>query len=535
MLVLNLKTQRFFKNSLCDERGSITIFTLVIFSVMLVAAGMAIDFMRHETVRSQVQIHLDRASLAAASLMQTRPPEEVVTEYLSTANLLNDITYTVQADTGAFYRVVEVSAAAEIDTFFLNMIGIDTLGAVAKSRAEERIPNVEISLVLDVSEDMNNKNRLTNMKFAVVKFINDMLDAGDTGQVLFNLVPYSVNVSVGEDLLNKFNPDSDQTYSSCVRFAMNDYNSTSILRTDPLVRLGHFYDSTDPSTNAPNYECPLESEGRSVVAFSNDRTELTNAVMGLTARGGKAIDLGMKWGVALLDPAARPIVTELIAEGKVSPLLAGRPMDWDVPDSEVLKIVIILTDGANGNQRDLRDEYKSGMSNMWFVPDPAGESTGTQTGLFGESGEYWAYLPNKSNYFNYNETTAESGEFHDDPISGTTGYNLTYPQLWNRFSVDYHAEKYYRLKDSFEYSKMKNAIVTTVPGSSADGHLMTSCNAARQNGALTLTIAIDSPGGHVHMRNCATTKSHFFSVSGSDIDLAFASILGNIQTLKLTQ
>jgi len=59
---------------LCDENGTVTIFALMMFILMLAAGGIAIDVMRYETQRTQLQYTLDRAVLAAAALNQQEDP-----------------------------------------------------------------------------------------------------------------------------------------------------------------------------------------------------------------------------------------------------------------------------------------------------------------------------------------------------------------------------------------------------------------------------------------------------------------------------
>ncbi|MEM9780050.1 MAG: Tad domain-containing protein, partial [Pseudomonadota bacterium] len=53
-----------------DERGSVLAFVVVMFVFMILAAGMAVDFIRHETARADLQNALDRGVLAAAAFNQ---------------------------------------------------------------------------------------------------------------------------------------------------------------------------------------------------------------------------------------------------------------------------------------------------------------------------------------------------------------------------------------------------------------------------------------------------------------------------------
>lgn len=57
-----------------DEDGSIILFSLFLFVLMILIGGMAVDLMRFETRRVHMQNTLDSAMLAAADLTQTLDP-----------------------------------------------------------------------------------------------------------------------------------------------------------------------------------------------------------------------------------------------------------------------------------------------------------------------------------------------------------------------------------------------------------------------------------------------------------------------------
>ncbi len=96
-----------------EESGTMLIFGLTIFMMVLVATGMAIDFMRHENMRSRLQATLDRAVLAAADLDQTNDPQAVVEDYFAKSGLTN-YELNVQVDEGLNYRTVTADASSVV-------------------------------------------------------------------------------------------------------------------------------------------------------------------------------------------------------------------------------------------------------------------------------------------------------------------------------------------------------------------------------------------------------------------------------------
>jgi len=137
-----------------DEDGVMIAFSLFILVLMLIVGGMAVDFMRLEARRSLIQGVADRATLAAADLDQTLAPASVVSDYFDKAGLGGvNLTTTVEEDTN--YRSVTAVAELDLNTYFLRLIDMDALGAVAKSTAIEGVGNIEVSLVVDISGSMD--------------------------------------------------------------------------------------------------------------------------------------------------------------------------------------------------------------------------------------------------------------------------------------------------------------------------------------------------------------------------------------------
>lgn len=70
-----------------NEDGSLLIFGLFMFVIMLIVAGVSLDVMRFEERRTTLQATTDRAVLAAADLRQTLPAKDVVKDYFKKAGL----------------------------------------------------------------------------------------------------------------------------------------------------------------------------------------------------------------------------------------------------------------------------------------------------------------------------------------------------------------------------------------------------------------------------------------------------------------
>src|SRR5690606_29171789 len=124
----------------------------------------------------------------------------------------------------------------------------------------------------------------------------------------------------------------------------------------------------------------------------------------LKAAGNTSIDIGMKWGAALLDARARPAIAALTAEGtdalqKVPEIFAGRPLD---AGDQTLKVIVVMTDGINTTQWELKDASKRGESDVWQHPE-------TKAFSFSSRGAPWV--------------------------------RLSWPDLWAQMGVAYYADR----------------------------------------------------------------------------------------------
>ena len=189
-----------------EEDGSLLIFGLFCFVMMLIVAGVSLDLMRNEERRTNTQAVADRAALAAADLSQTLPPKDVVKDYFLKAGLPVPADEDIIVEQGSFneWRTVQVNVSDSTPTWFMNMVGVNELPASATSTAEERIGQVEISLVLDVSGSMNEASdgstKIALLRTAAKDFVDTMFDSVQEGKLSMSIVTYSTQVKVGDIL-----------------------------------------------------------------------------------------------------------------------------------------------------------------------------------------------------------------------------------------------------------------------------------------------------------------------------------------------
>ncbi|TCP62910.1 Flp pilus assembly protein TadG [Rhodovulum bhavnagarense] len=574
-----------------NEEGGILIFSLFMFVGMLAMAGIAIDFMRFEMTRTQLQSTLDRAVLAATGLGNELDAKKVVLDYFDKAGLgdyvsADKITVVENKASGTLsYRRVTATAEAELDTLLLKLVNIDTLTAAAAGTAEEGITDLEISMVLDVSGSMDWKSthtstkKIEELRKAAKEFVYYMQcnqsaepSSGtacttEHGKVSISIVPYSEQVNVGPTLLSAYNVTDEHESSHCVDFDEADFSTPSLSTLLELSRTSHF----DPWTTksyyndyhppAQDWTCKRES-WREIKPFMDSHLEVYAALDALQAAGNTSIDLGVKWGLALLDPGTREVVTGLTSKippgettAMVDKVFVGRPYDYDQDYN--MKVIVLMTDGQNTDQHYLLDEYRDGPSEIWHYKVPDGNG-----GMKDGADVYSVYseAEDKYLYVNSNHQKVKNG-WQDEPYAGDPvktdchyetkkvctwwgwckyqtvevcdyavigePYQMSYPQVWAKFTT-YWYETFDFLSDPVK--SHDNVVKNT--------RLKNICTAAKEQGILIYSIGFEvSPGSDAEqvMKACASNTNNYFAANGADLSEVFAAIATSINKLRLTQ
>ncbi len=561
-----------------EEDGSLIIFGLMMMIVMLFMAGIPLDIERFETARTKLQNTADGAALAAASLTQEVDSEVLVYDYFAKAGVAGFVD-DVRVTEAINYKHVEIDADINVPTHFFNMVGVTNLGTLVDSVAEESIGDVEISLVLDVSGSMGSNSKLANLKDAAEDFIDAIYENAEDSSISTSVIPYSTQVSAGPDILKYLNraPVSHE-HSHCLNFSASDFNSASISTSAEVEQTLHFDPWTDENDNwRPEYDlwqvvCPTDS-WTDILPFSQSPGVIEDYVNDFDDTNLTSIEIGVKWGTAMLDPAFRPVVTGLISDGIVEADFAGRPLDYNTADG--LKVMVVMTDGQNTQHYEMNDPYRAGDSivYVWYdqydrpyfsiwggegapVPEEQyedqevtecvswgsyyhrgrryyycrEEQTTTETVLI----ENW-YLANRYSY------DGASTGWRSTPFVGNVNeeaWIMTWDELWAEVPVEYFADEYLRdmgsMMDAYR-SGVKNAR-NYVYSDTKDTRTRSICTAAKANGIYVYTIGFEAPyNSRILLQDCATTPSHYFNVSGTQISAAFSAIAADINRLRLIQ
>lgn len=550
-----------------DESGAVLIFALFILVLMLMVGGMSVDLMRYEAERARVQSTADRAALAAAALTQTLDAEEVAADMFAKEGLSDNLVNTKILKDSLNGREVRVNTRLEVKPFFMQMMGIDLLASDGRGTAEERISNVEIALVLDISGSMvdNRSTRMANLQSAAEEFVIETLKNDEDKKVSISIVPYNGQVMLGPDLFSKYNVTHKHGLAgaTCVDLPPEAYTTTALPRTLAMPQTAHadtwsqsFTQSTPPDSNSsssyivpdPGNRWCIPDAANEVSVHQNDSVELVKQIKGLKADGATSIDAGLKWGLTLLDPGTRQIVSEMVTAKKVPAVFSGRPLDYD--DEEVLKVIVLMTDGEHFDQEEVNKAYKTGLSDIYL--DNEGYYSIYHSSRSGTS-KY--YVPHKSAWYAlpWGVTTTETctGTLFNRKCTTTENWSKvkqqTWPQVWEKRRVKWVAHQLYArplggsnaTNRTNEYNTWMANFRSQTHKDDMDLRLNALCSLAKAKDVLIFGIAFDAPDrGATAVRNCATADRFYRVVNDEDgaaLKTVFRVIRSQISQLRLTE
>jgi len=353
----NLSTRALLQNSVArfarDESGTMTMFALFMLMMMLLVGGIGVDVMRNEMERTRVQATIDRAVLAAADLDQTLEPDAVVRDYFDKAGMSNYLT-SVTVDEGLNFRTVTASANTTTPTQFMRLMGVDELPVPARGQAEERVSNVEISMVLDISGSMGWNSKMANLQDAAKVFVDTVIREETENLISISLIPYTAQVNAGFPIYDELTTNHRHDFSYCVDFEIADFSVAGLDLDQQYEQMQHFEEGWNWSNPISNPGCP-QQDFEEIMPFSQDNNNLKARIDQYRARANTSIHLGMKWGVAMLDPSFRPITQALSLENRIDANFSNRPAAYS--DVETLKTVVLMTDGQNVNTTRIQPWY----------------------------------------------------------------------------------------------------------------------------------------------------------------------------------
>lgn len=511
------------------------VFTLFILAMMLMVGGLAVDMMRFENYRARLQATLDRAVLAAADLDicldAAVDPVAVVNDYVAKAGFNEQVdAVVVNSSTGSC--TVTAQASIEVNTIFMQAVGVDQLSTPTAAVATERVTGLEVALVLDTSGSMGREGRIEALRPAASAFVDQIFSILPAGDITMSMIPYSSNVNLGPELKSQFNVNFEHDYSHCLELVPGDYNRSGLNPSRTYRQTVHVdpyhFSGAGPWFDADRFLCDVRPENL-VIPWSDNAATLTTAISALEPHENTSIDMGAVWGLSMLSPSFRPVLSGMIDDGHVNASLSGLPRDFN--DPEVQKVLVLMTDGMNtyyhsfkpNFPRGTSDVYHDAVNDLYYIQDrEQGDEDGD--GINAED----FYDPQTGVFI-------DSIDFDGD---GTDDFPaLDWNEVYDNISFDDQAW-FFRAKQvaGTDYDAWFTDLYEFGTTAMKDGWLDSACTAAKNEGVIIYTIGMMVPDHSVPiLENCASSPAHFYHVTDLDVGSAFDNIAQSLSELQLIQ
>lgn len=368
------------RNFVNNTSGSVFIIVALSAMAVLGATGVAVDIGRSQMVQAKLQNAVDAAGLAAGATINSADLTEVATKYILlnfNHGNLNATLHPVVATLSADKKILTVTAAADVPTTIMKLLGHSTVTIDATTEVTRSNKGLELALVLDTTGSMSGTKI-----FALKTASHDLVDIlfGDTTtqeNLWIGVVPFSQAVNVGSSHTNWLNAShyaglnwGTTSWSGCLD---ERYSTGRDVTDDPPFDLAapaaavpaapyerfraYYWPDHDTYNNwitsgptykitgskGPNTYCPSV-----LTPLSNTKTTINAGIDALVANGNTHIGVGAVWGWRLISPRWRGYWGGSMDSNNL-------PLDYNTP--LMSKAVVIMTDGTNTISNSVRGAY----------------------------------------------------------------------------------------------------------------------------------------------------------------------------------
>lgn len=324
---------------------------------LMAATGAAVDYSRANSTRTALQAALDATGLmlsqeaATLDAADIGPRANAYFTSLFTRTEARNVTLAHEFSTpqqGSFS--LKLTASATVPLMFAGILGRSEMQVGTSSEVLWGIKKLNLALALDNTGSMSSSGKMLALKTAAHNLL-DTLQAAEKvpGDIKVSIVPFATDVNVGTHNVNSnwidwseweakngtcsrsgnntqsacaskggtWTPKNRSTWNGCVydRDQNNDVLNTATTGT-PATKF-----RANQATNCPAAMLPLSENWR----------DLHSKIDAMTPTGNTNVTIGLAWAWQTLSPVA--------------------PMNAPAPQPDLDKVIILLTDGQNTQNR----------------------------------------------------------------------------------------------------------------------------------------------------------------------------------------
>lgn len=318
--------------------GNVAMIAALMAVPLVAMSGGALDYMAAGNGELQLRQTLDAAVFAAAKpAAATLSERQSIAQRYMSDNLPPSLTSSEwQVTVSMEEDVLSGVAQVDVDTSFLNVIGIQSLPVSVRSQVTRSNPrSVEMVMVMDTTNSMRSISGGWDQAIEQINAVIDTVldEEAPSGSQMISILPFTDRVSIGDDRTTWLAGSPPSSWDGCVEPREETIGSSNYALDDDSYRSEPFTASIPGvtgglATRSGGYpHC-----GPRVTGPTSDAEALQSALDDLDAQGTGRFDEAIAWGWRMLSPKWRG--------------------DWGPPnypantgDSE--KVIAIFTDGMS--------------------------------------------------------------------------------------------------------------------------------------------------------------------------------------------
>ncbi len=295
-----------------DERGNVAVMFALMSTVILLAAGIAIDYARTVNMKSRIGAAADAATLAAGRAMLDGRLNDAQVRQVANSYLQHNAeaggampgkysapTIRMNRDLGS----VHVDLGVTVPTTLTRIAGYKEMNAPVSTAALFEQKDVEVAMALDVTGSMTenaggSQRKIDGLKFAFRRFVEQLIPEhkADGRKVRIAVAPYSSGVNMAGFAKGASN---NRSRDNCVIERTGRASAS-----DAPVGAGSYFKvhedqpkDTDNTEGRQDYTCP----DAKIIPLTDNRSLLTTTVDGYKASGSTGGHLGVQWAWNLVS------------------------------------------------------------------------------------------------------------------------------------------------------------------------------------------------------------------------------------------
>ena len=346
-----------FGRFLKDNRGGSAPFLALALIPMMGVTGAAVDYSRANVVKAAMQSALDATGLILSKNAHTMSAGDIGAQanaiFLAQFNRpeVQDVslTYVFNAPQEGSFSL-KLTAQATLPTRFAMLIGTSQIQIGSTSEIIWGMKKLNLALALDNTGSMASSGKMAALKTAAHNLLNTLQKAEkQSGDIKISIVPFATDVNVGKS--NVEAPWIDWTQwenvnGSCSSTSYHTKNSCQsagrIWSVDNKSTWNGCVWDRDQNNDVSNTETGDSAATRfrahqaancpaAMMPLSTDWAVLHGKIDQMTPAGNTNVTIGMAWAWQTLSPV--------------------EPMKAPAPAPDLDKVIILLTDGQNTQNR----------------------------------------------------------------------------------------------------------------------------------------------------------------------------------------